>query len=120
MAAPSTPSVGSRCVYFPAAPPTRPDPNTPSGGVILQPVAFGTPPHPVQQVDMPIPGAAGLPAIVLRVGPGASPDFSGTTLLVFDQNGVAYTRSGMVSVTTWAAGGSLPTVARWALIDALS
>jgi hypothetical protein len=69
---------------------------------------------------MPIPGAGGLPALVARAGTGASPDFAGTVLLVFDINGNVYTRTGMVSVTTWAAGGSLPTVARWALVDALS
>jgi hypothetical protein len=120
MAIPSVPSVGSRATYFPAAPPVGPDPNTPQGGVITLPGAFGTRPEPVQQVDMPIPGAAGLPAIVLRAGTGASPDFSGTTLLVFDINGNIYTRTGMVSVTTWAGAGSLPTVARWALVDALS
>jgi hypothetical protein len=88
--------------------------------VITLPGAFGTPPQPAPVVDMPIPGAAGLPAIVLKPGPGASPDFTGTVLLVFDQNGNIYTRSGMVSTTTWAAGGSLPTVAHWALVDALS
>jgi hypothetical protein len=84
------------------------------------PGAFGTPPQPVQQVDMPIPGAAGLPAIVLRAGTGASPDFSGTVLLVWDQSGNTYVRSNVISVTTWAGAGSLPTVARWALVDALS
>jgi hypothetical protein len=69
---------------------------------------------------MPIPGAGGLPAIVLRAGTGASPDFSGTVLLVFDINGNAYTRSNVVSTTTWTGLGSPPTVARWALVDALS
>jgi hypothetical protein len=71
-------------------------------------------------VDMPIQSAAGLPAIVLRAGTGASPDFAGTTFLVWDQNGNTYVRSNVISVTTWAAGGSLPTVARWQLSDALS
>jgi hypothetical protein len=88
--------------------------------VITLPNAFGTPPQPAPVVDMPVPGAGGLPAIVLRAGTGASPDFAGTVLLVFDINGIVYTRSNVISVTTWAAGGSLPTVARWALVDALS
>jgi hypothetical protein len=123
MAVPAKPSVGSRAVYFPAAPPVPPNPNIPvAPGVspTLLPGAFGTSPAPVQQVDMPIPGAGGLPAIVLRAGTGASPDFSGTILLVFDQNGNIYTRSNVVSTTTWTGLGSPPTVARWALVDALS
>jgi hypothetical protein len=123
MAAPSVPSTGSRAVYFPAAPPVRPDPNIPVAPGIsptLLPGAFGTPPQPVQQVDMPIPGASGLPAIVLRVGPGGSPDFQGTVLLVFGIDGTVYTRSGMVSTTTWSGAGSLPTVAHWQLSDALA
>jgi hypothetical protein len=121
MAVPSVPSVGSRATYFPAAPPVRPDPNIVApGGPTLLPGAFGTRPEPVQQVDMPIQSPAGLPALVLRAGTGASPDFAGTTLLVWDQNGNTYVRSNVISVTTWTAGGLLPTVARWALVDALS
>jgi hypothetical protein len=56
----------------------------------------------------------------MHPGSGPSPDFAGTTLLVFGQDGNTYTRSGMVSVTTWAAGGSNPQQARWQMIDALS
>jgi hypothetical protein len=123
LAVPSVPSVGSRATYYPAAPAIRPDPNIPvAPGVspTLLPGAFGTRPEPVQQVDMPIPGPAGLPAIVLKPGTGSAPDFPGVTLLVFDAGGNTYVRTGMVSVTTWAGAGSLPTVARFALVDALS
>jgi hypothetical protein len=120
MAVPANPSVGSRAVYFPASPPTAPNPNAPQGGVITLPGAFGTPPQPAPVVDMPIPDPGGLPAIVLRAGTGSAPDFPGVTLLVFDAGGNIYVRTGMVSVTTWAGAGSLPTVARWALVDALS
>jgi hypothetical protein len=121
MAVPSVPSVGSRATYFPAAPPVPPNPNiVQPGGPTLLPGAFGTPPQPAPVVDMPILSPAGLPAIVIRAGTGASPDFAGTLLLVFDQNGNVYTRSGVISVTTWTGQGSPPTVARWALVDALS
>jgi hypothetical protein len=69
---------------------------------------------------MPAYGAGGLPAIVLRAGTGPSPDFSGTVLLVFDQNGNVFTPTGVLTVTTWTGQGSPATVARWALVDALS
>jgi hypothetical protein len=121
MAVPSVPSVGSRCVYFPAAPPPFANPNAVApGGPTLLPGAFGTPPQPAPVVDMPILSPAGLPALVIRAGTGASPDFAGTLLLVWDQNGVSYTRTGVISTTTWTGLGSPPTIARWALVDALS
>jgi hypothetical protein len=70
-------------------------------------------------VDAPVqPG--GLPGLVLRAGTGAAPDFAGTTILIWDASGNTYIRTGMVSTTTWAAGGSLPTVAHFQLSDALS
>jgi hypothetical protein len=122
VAVPSVPSTGSRCVYFPASPPIRPDPNLPVAPGIsptLLPGAFGTPPQPAPVVDAPVqPG--GLPGIVLRAGTGASPDFSGTTILVWDANGNTYVRSGMVSTTTWSGLGSPATIAHFQLSDALS
>jgi hypothetical protein len=123
LAVPSVPSTGSRAVYFPAQPPVRPDPNLPAVlGVspTTLPGDFGTPPQPSVVVDMPIPGPAGLPAIVIKPGIGVGPDFPGVTLLVWDQNGVAYIRTGMVSTTTWSGLGSPATVAHFALVDALS
>jgi hypothetical protein len=121
LAVPSTPSTGSRATYFPAQPPPFANPNAVApGGPTLLAGAFGTPPQPLPVVDMPILSPAGLPAIVIRAGTGASPDFAGTLLLVFDQNGVVYTRSNVISTTTWTGLGSPPTVAHWALVDALS
>src|SRR5207302_275014 len=114
---------GSRATYFPAAPPPFANPNIPvAPGVspTLLPGAFGVPPQPAPVVDMPIPGAGGLPAIVLRAGTGASPDFNGTVLLVFDINGNVYTRSSVISTTTWSGLGSPATVAHWQLSDALA
>jgi hypothetical protein len=119
LAAPSVPSVGSRAVYFPAQPPAPPNPTAPQGGVITLPSAFGTPPQPAPVVDAPLQGANGLPGIVLKPGTG-SPDFPGTVLLCWDQNGNTYIRTGMISVTTWSGLGSPATIARWQLSDVLS
>lgn len=119
MAIPSVPSVGSRATYFPAVPASPPSPTANLSGVSVNPGAFGTPNAPAP-VDLPGNTTVGQPAIVMHPGSGPSPDFAGTTLLVFGQDGNTYTRSGMVSVTTWAAGGSNPQQARWQMIDALS
>ena len=119
MAVPSVPSVGSRAVYFPAVPAPAPNPPANLVGVSVNPGAFGTPNQPAP-VDLAGNTATGQPAIVLLPGSGPSPDFRGTALLVFDQNGSTYVRTNVISVTTWQGQGSQPTVARWALVDALS
>jgi hypothetical protein len=77
--------------------------------------AFGTPNAPAP-VDLPGNPTAGQPAIVMHPGNGPSPDFQGTTIIVFGQDGNTYTRSG----TTWSANGSSPQQTRWQMIDALS
>jgi hypothetical protein len=114
MAVPAAPSVCSRAIYFPA----QPAPGFTSVNPLAPNQVTYTPPAP--SGDMAGLAAAGLPAIVIRVGAGASPDFAGTELLVFDQNGIAYTRSGMISTTSWAAAGSNPQVAHWALVDVVT
>ena len=119
MAVPSVPSVGSRATYLPAVPAPAPNPAAGLVGISLNPGAFGTP-NALAPVDLPGSTTVGVPAIVLFPGSGPAPDFRGTTLLVFDQNGNTYVRTGVISVTTWAGQGSNPTVARFQLIDALS
>lgn len=117
MAVPSSPSVGSRAVYFPAL-------GTPGSSSVnpLSPNNVTFSPG-VPSGDMP-GSATGLPAIVLQVGPGGSPDFAGTQLLVFDQTGTPHIRSigmfGLVSTTTWTGAGSNPATAHWNLVDAAS
>jgi hypothetical protein len=119
MSVPGSPSVASRAIYFPAQgtagrvlPPTAQAPNN---AQYIPPVPSG---------DIVGPAAGGLPAVVIQVGSGGSPDFAGTILLVHDFNGVAYTRTagqfGLVSTTTWAGAGSPVGVAHWQLIDALA
>jgi hypothetical protein len=107
----------SRAVYFPA----QGAPGSSSVNPLSPNNVTYTPPPPVQSNDIAAPGAGGLPAFVVKVGPGGSPDFAGTVLLVFDQNGVAYARSagqfGLVSTTTWTGAGSNPQTAHWNLID---
>jgi hypothetical protein len=118
MAAPSTPSVGTRCIYFPAQGIAR----------AKLPISVQTPNFQdfspaVPSGDM-IGPTTGLPAVVLTVGPGGSPDFSGTVLLVHDLNGNAYTRQagqfGLVSTTTWTGAGSPAGVAHWNMVDVVT
>jgi hypothetical protein len=119
MAVPSVPSVGSRATYFPAVPAPAPSPTANLSGVSVNPGAFGTPNAPAP-VHLPGNTTAGQPAIVLAPGSGPSPDFAGTQLLVFGSDGNVYIRTNVIYVTTWAARGSSPQVARWQLVDALS
>ena len=112
MAVPTQPSTGSRAVYFPAVPPPPPNPAAGLSGITINPGAFGTPSAP-GPVDLPGNTTVGQPAIVLSPGSGPSPDFAGTQLLVFGSDGNVYIRTNVISVTTWAARGSSPQVARW-------
>jgi hypothetical protein len=118
MAAPSTPSVNSRCVYFPAQGTARSKLPINSLTPNFQDFAPGVPSGDI------LGPATGLPAVVITVGPGGSPDFAGTVLLVHDLQGNAYTRSagqfGMVSTTTWSGAGSPAGVAHWNLVDVVT
>jgi hypothetical protein len=64
--------------------------------------------------------------IVRAFGPRSAAQFAkkealaGTQLLVFGSDGNVYIRTNVIYVTTWAARGSSPQVARWQLVDALS
>jgi hypothetical protein len=115
MAVPAVPSVGSRAIYFPAQGTAAS--LVPAGAIAPNQVTWN---QGVPAGDLAGP-ATGVPAIVLKVGPGASPDFAGTQLLVFDQNGAPNVRStgmfGSVSTTTWTGAGSPVGVAHWNLID---
>ena len=96
-----------------------PSPTAKLSGVSVNPGAFGTQNAPAP-VDLPGNTTVGQPAIVMNPGNGPSPDFAGTVLLLFGQDGETYIRSGMLSVTTWAANGGSLQQARFQLIDALS
>lgn len=116
MSVPASPSIGSRAVYFPAAPTLRPAPGSQLVGVTT---LGGFTTDGGDAPDLSGNSVAGQPALVLVAGT-VGPDFQGTQLLVFDRNGQTFIRSGMMSTTSWTAAGSPPHVAHWQLMDALA
>lgn len=116
MAAPAAPAIGTRCLYFPAAPTIKAALGSQVVGV-TSPGGFS--PDGGDAPDLSGNSITGQPAIVLVAGT-VSPDFQGTQLLVFDRNGQTFIRSGMMSTTSWTAAGSPPHVAHWQMSDALA
>jgi hypothetical protein len=133
LAVPANPSIASRALYFPFAPPASVAlatgqlgsanyPQAPGGGGFTQQVAAS-----VVAPDIPSanPGVA-LPATVLSVN-GSAPDFAGLVLLVHCPDGSVVRRYAgfaanqpMLNQATWVTNGSNPLQARWVLVDALS
>jgi hypothetical protein len=132
VAVPGSPSINSRALYYPYAVPaptllstgaqgTSNFPTSPASGGYTQPV-----PSTVFPPDIGSPGVA-LPAIVLSVGGGSAPDYSGLTLLVHAPDGSIVKRFAnftsnqpMLNVSTWTTNGSSALQCRWQLVDALS
>lgn len=109
MAVPSSPSVCSRGLYYPAAPPTAAVGyvTNPSGDKVFAPQG---------NVAADLGGGGPLPCLCVSVG-GSTPDYLQSIWVVFGRGGEVVTRTGIIATATWSSQGSPPATAHWALVD---